>query len=41
MADLIVVLDGAQVAESGSHDELLARGGRYAELYRIQAAGYQ
>jgi len=41
MADLIVVLDGARVAESGSHDELLARGGRYAELYRIQAAGYQ
>jgi ATP-binding cassette subfamily B protein len=41
MADLIVVLDGAHVAESGSHDELLARGGRYAELYRIQAAGYQ
>jgi ATP-binding cassette, subfamily B, bacterial len=41
MADLIVVLDGANVAEAGSHDELLARGGRYAELYRIQAAGYQ
>jgi ATP-binding cassette subfamily B protein len=41
MADLIVVLDGAHVAEAGSHDELLARGGRYAELYRIQAAGYQ
>ena len=41
MADLIVVLDGAHVAEAGSHDELLARGGRYAELYGIQAAGYQ
>jgi len=41
MADLIVVLDGAHVAEAGSHDELLALGGRYAELYRIQAAGYQ
>ena len=41
MADLIVVLDGAHVAEAGRHDELLARGGRYAELYRIQAAGYQ
>src|SRR5215472_10143269 len=40
MADLIVVLDGARVAEAGSHDELLARDGRYAELYRIQAAGY-
>lgn len=41
MADLIVVLDGARVAETGSHDELLARGGRYAELYQIQARAYQ
>ncbi len=40
MADLIVVLDGAQVADVGSHDELMARGGRYAELYRIQANAY-
>ena len=40
MADLIVVLDGARVAEAGSHEELLARDGRYADLYRIQAAGY-
>jgi len=40
MADLIVVLDGARVAEVGSHEDLLARGGRYADLYRIQAAGY-
>jgi ATP-binding cassette subfamily B protein len=41
MADLIVVLDGAHVAEAGSHEELLAKGGRYADLYRIQAAGYR
>ena len=41
MADLIVVLDGAAVVESGSHDELMARSGRYAELYRIQARSYQ
>ncbi|MGH3291127.1 MAG: ABC transporter ATP-binding protein, partial [Trebonia sp.] len=40
MADLIVVLDGARVAEAGSHEELLALDGRYADLYRIQAAGY-
>jgi ATP-binding cassette subfamily B protein len=40
MADLIVVLDGARVAEVGSHDELMARGGRYSELYRIQAKAY-
>src|SRR5262249_7462512 len=41
MADLIVVLDGARVVEVGSHDELLARGGQYAELYGIQAAAYR
>ncbi len=41
MADLIVVLDGAHVAEIGTHEELLARGGQYAELYRIQAAAYR
>jgi len=41
MVDLIVVLDGARVAEAGSHEELLARDGRYADLYRIQAAGYR
>ena len=41
MADLIVVLDGARVAETGSHDELMARDGRYADLYRIQAGAYQ
>jgi ATP-binding cassette subfamily B protein len=41
MADLIVVLDGARVAEVGSHDELMARGGSYAELYGIQAAAYR
>jgi ATP-binding cassette subfamily B protein len=41
MADLIVVLDGARVVERGSHEELMARGGQYAELYRIQAAAYR
>jgi ATP-binding cassette subfamily B protein len=41
MADLIVVLQGAHVAEVGSHDELMARGGQYAELYEIQAAAYR
>ena len=40
MADLIVVMDGARVAEVGSHDDLLARGGQYAELYALQAAAY-
>jgi ATP-binding cassette subfamily B protein len=41
MADLIVVLDGARVAEVGTHDELMAKGGSYAELYGIQAAAYR
>ena len=41
MADLIVVLDGARVAEVGSHEELMRRNGQYAELYNIQAAAYR
>jgi ATP-binding cassette subfamily B protein len=41
MADLIVVLDGARVVESGTHDALVARGGQYAQLYAIQAAAYR
>ena len=41
MADFIVVLDGARVAESGTHEALLAKGGQYAELYGIQAAAYR
>jgi ATP-binding cassette subfamily B protein len=41
MADLIVVLDGASVVEVGRHDELITRGGSYAELYGIQAAAYR
>ena len=41
MADFIVVLDGARVAEAGTHDELIARNGAYAELYGIQAAAYR
>ncbi len=40
MADLIVVMDGSHVAEVGSHEELMARRGHYAELFGIQAAAY-
>jgi ATP-binding cassette subfamily B protein len=41
MADFIVVLDGARVVESGTHEELMAKAGQYAELYNIQAAAYR
>ena len=41
MADQIVVLDGAHVAEVGTHEALMAKGGQYAELYGIQAASYR
>jgi ATP-binding cassette subfamily B protein len=41
MADLILVMDGARLIEAGAHDELMAKGGHYAELYGIQAAAYR
>ncbi len=41
MADLIVVLDGARLVEVGTHEDLMAKGGHYAELYGIQAAAYR
>ncbi len=41
MADLIVVLDGAKLVEVGTHDDLMAQGGQYSELYGIQAAAYR
>jgi ATP-binding cassette subfamily B protein len=41
MADRIIVLDGGRVEESGSHEQLLENDGLYAELFRMQAAGYK
>ncbi len=40
MADLILVMSGCRITESGSHAELMAAGGLYAELYRLQADQY-
>ncbi|MCU1382047.1 MAG: transporter related protein [Acidobacteria bacterium] len=41
MAGLIIVLDGARLVEAGTHDELMAEGGQYSQLYGIQAAAYR
>ena len=41
MADRILVLADGRVEASGTHDALLAQGGRYAELFELQAAGYR
>lgn len=40
MADRILLLENGQKKELGSHEELLALGGKYAELFRLQAQGY-
>jgi ATP-binding cassette, subfamily B, bacterial len=41
LADRILVLAGGRIVESGTHAELLASGGHYATLYRVQAEWYQ
>ena len=41
MADRILVLKGGELVDDGTHEELLARGGLYAELFSLQAAGYR
>lgn len=40
MADRILFLEHGQLLELGTHEELLAQGGKYAELFRLQAKGY-
>jgi len=41
MADCIAVIDGGRIAERGSHEELMALGGTYAQLFALQARGYR
>jgi ATP-binding cassette, subfamily B, bacterial len=39
LAERIVFLEHGRIIEQGSHDDLVARGGRYAEMYRVRQAG--
>ena len=41
MANRILVLQGGELVDQGTHEELVARRGLYAELFSLQAAGYQ
>jgi ATP-binding cassette subfamily B protein len=40
-ADIVLVLDRGRVVEHGAHQELMNAGGKYAELYNLQASGYR
>jgi ATP-binding cassette subfamily B protein len=41
MADRIIVLEKGRIAEQGSHGQLLSQGGRYSDMFELQAAGYR
>jgi ABC-type multidrug transport system fused ATPase/permease subunit len=41
MADQIIVLEGGRMTEQGTHSELMAKAGRYARLFNLQAQGYR
>jgi ATP-binding cassette subfamily B protein len=40
LADQICVIEGGALAEVGTHDDLLERSGRYAHMFRLQAARF-
>jgi ABC-type multidrug transport system fused ATPase/permease subunit len=40
-ADTILVVEDGRIVERGTHNELLARGGRYAQLYQTQFGGQE
>jgi len=40
-ADRIIVLENGKIAEEGSHDQLALLGGRYAEMFEMQASSYR
>jgi ATP-binding cassette subfamily B protein len=41
MADRILVLENGRIAEEGTHDQLSRLGGRYAEMFEMQASSYR
>jgi len=41
MADCIYLLEDGRIAETGSHDDLIRRGGSYARLFETQAQSYR
>ena len=41
MSDRILVLENGRIVEDGSHDRLMALGGRYSEMFELQAASYR
>lgn len=41
LADEILVIEAGRIAEKGSHQKLMKIGGKYAELFNLQARGYQ
>jgi ATP-binding cassette, subfamily B, bacterial len=41
MADRILVLENGRIVEQGAHDQLVLRGGRYSQMFQLQAANYR